>query len=185
MFKITLQYATMLATVVASLAACDGVPLAPTAPVAVAGADASVSAAGNYRGDGTVQHSFVQYSSCANGGAGEVLQISGQLTYSGQWITSPDGQHQLTVTRARFTGVGTGWDTGDVYDITTREFSKSNTEYGPDGIPDNSEELQQFRLSATNRATHTGFEILLVGRFVQTPQGEPSIAGWTGREHCQ
>lgn len=186
MFKTTLRFAASITVALASLAACDAAPVAPVAPVTVvATTSASGNAANTYRIDATVPHSFVQYSGCANAGVGELLQVAGQLAFSGHWVTNSKGQRQHAITHANFSGVGTGWDTGDTYDFVTREFSQVNTNYGADGIQDSGEELDRIRLYATNRATRAGFEIQLIGRFLQTPTGEFKFDGWTGSERCK
>lgn len=186
MLKLKLQYVLMFVIALATLAACDAEPLAPRAESPVRASDFITTASGNVisRDDATVPFSFVQYTSCANGGQGEVLQVSGELQYTGHWITTTQGQRQHNVTIASFTGSAIGWESGEAYDVLTREVSQSNSDYGTDGILDSTEELQRIRLSLTSRATGATFEIVLVGRFVQTPAGAFVLDGWEATTRC-
>jgi hypothetical protein len=178
MIKPILQRTAAFVIGLITLAACDGEPVAPLR---------SSARTQNiiYRDAKTVPFSFVVYASCVNGGEGEVLQVNGDLTYSGHWITNTEGEQQHNAERATFAGTGTGWDTGDVYDVVTREFTQSNTAYGPDGIPDNGEQLRRVRLRAVQRVTGAVFELVLEGRFVQAANGEFVLSGWDGKARCE
>ena len=183
MFKTILQRAATFVIALASLAACDAAPLTAPQASALPGEAAATTIS---RDAATVPYSFVVFASCVNGGDGEVLQVSGQLEYEGHWITTTThGERRHFITRASFTGLGTGWDSGDEYDVVSREFWQGNTDYGSDGIPDKSEDLQRLRLRATNRATGGVFEVVLVGRFVQTATGEFVLDGWEARARCE
>ena len=103
-----------------------------------------------YREAGNVPFSFVVYAGCANGGQGEVLQVSGDLQYKGQWTTSQDGQRTHHTLIERFTGSAVGWDTGEAYDVAMREHSQGNITDGTDGIQDAGEELDRTQLSLTS-----------------------------------
>ena len=186
MLKATLQYAATLVIALGTLAACDAEPLVPRteSPVPAAAVTTAGSANTIYRDAATVPFSFGQYASCANGGLGEVLQVSGELQYTGHWITTTDGQRQHNFMLASFTGSAIGWDSGEAYDVVTRELSQVNNAYGTDGILDSGEELQRIALHATSRTTGTAFEVVLVGRFVQTPTGEFVLDGWDATTRC-
>jgi hypothetical protein len=182
MLKVIFQRAAAIVVALASLAACDAQPLAPAQELARPGAGAANII---YRDAATVPFTFVVYASCVNGGAGEVLQVEGEMEYTGHWITTNGGERQHNIVHASFAGSGTGWDTGEVYDIVSREFWQNNTAYGSDGIPDNEESLQRLRLRATNRATGSVFQLMLVGRVVQAANGEFIIDGWDGKARCE
>lgn len=186
MLRVKLQYAVTLAIALATLAGCDAEPLGPRAesPVRASAATSTASANTIDRDEATVPFSFVVYASCANGGQGEVLQVSGELQYRGHWITTTQGERQHDVVIANFTGSAIGWDTGDVYDVVTREVSQSNNAYGNDGILDSGEELQRIQLRLTSRETGAVFDLVLVGRVVQTPTGEFVLDGWDGTARC-
>jgi hypothetical protein len=170
----------------AKLAGCDAQPLGPRveplARVSVVPSGASANTIS--RDEATVPFSFVVYASCANAGQGEVLQVSGQLQYTGHWITTTQGQRQHNVVIASFTGSAVGWETGDAYDVVTREVSQVNDAYGNDGILDSGEELQRVRLRLTSRETGATFDLVIVGRVVQTPTGEFVLDGWDGTARC-
>ena len=187
MFDITIKTIAALA-MVAALSACDATPSAPiaNAPLSAATTAASASASANIisRDEATVPHNFVVYASCANGGQGEVLGAQGTLQYKGHWITTAKGTRQHNVINMSFTGTATGEDTGDVYDITTKEFSQTNISYGTDGIQDSGEELQRIRIQLRSRATGALIVIDLTGRFVQAANGEFILSGWTGTARC-
>ena len=177
--KLLSTAAFMLA--MATLTACDAGPLAPrSSPPATAAASTNIIS----RDEATVPFNFAMYASCANGGQGETLGAIGSMQYRGHWISTTQGTRQHNVIVTRFTGTATGDDTGDVYDITTREISQSNNAYGTDGILDSGEELQRVSLLLTNRATGASFTIVLTGRFVQTPAGDYVLDGWTGTARC-
>jgi hypothetical protein len=145
---------------------------------------ASVSSNAIDRENATVPYSFVVFASCANGGQGEVLQVSGEMRYSGHWLTSAEGRRVHSVVISSFTGSAVGWESGDVYDVETREIAQSNSNYGTDGIQDSGEDLQRIALSLTNRASGAIIAIVLVGRFVQTATGEFVLSGWDGTTRC-
>ena len=182
----TLRYAATLAIAIATLAACAGDPIAPGNAVHARASSLSTSASANTssREEATVPFTFVQYASCANGGQGEVLWASGVLQYRGHWITTAQGQRYHYAVVAGFTGTAIGEESGEVYDIATRELAQGNVDYGTDGIRDSGEELQRVALRLTNRQTGVSFTILLVGRFVQTPTGEFVLDGWEGTARC-
>lgn len=186
MVRVILQRATTLVIGLVTLAACDAEPLAPHADSAARASVVAVTTSANtiYRDDATVPFSFVVFTSCANGGQGEVLQVSGELQYAGHWITSTQGQRNHYFTVASFTGSAIGWDSGEAYDVVTRELTQGNTAYGTDGIVDSGEELQRIRLRLTSRATGAAIEIVLAGRFVQTPTGEFVLDGWDATTRC-
>lgn len=186
MLQITPPRATTLMIALATLTACGSDSTGPRfdAPTETAVVTAPVSSNAIDREDATVPYSFVVFASCANGGEGEVLQVSGEMRYSGHWLTSKEGQRLHSVVVSTFTGSAVGWESGDVYDVETREISQSNSDYGTDGIPDSGEELQRIALSLTNRVSGAVIEIVLVGRFVQTATGEFVLSGWDGSTRC-
>lgn len=186
MFTRTLRYAATTIVALASLAACADSPIAPVSPSAASIAGAAPNASNNVitRDAQTVQSSFVVYASCANGGQGEVLQVNGTLEYRGHWITTNNGRRQHNVNVSRFTGVATGWETGDVYDVAQRDKLQSNIDYGDDGIQDSGEQLERIRTRLTSRATGAVYDITLLGRFVETPNGDFVLNGWTGWARC-
>jgi hypothetical protein len=161
----------------ATFAACDAEPFASAV-------SASASANTIDHSEATVPFSFVVFASCANGGEGEVLQVGGELQYKGHWITTTRGQRQHYVTVASFTGSAVGWDSGEAYDVVTREFSQGNSAYGNDGIFDSGEELQRTRLRMTSRVTGAVFEVVLAGRFVLTPTGAVVLDEWDATTRC-
>jgi hypothetical protein len=186
MLHLNLRYAATLVIAAATLAACDAEPIAPHTQTLVRTSAVTTTASANTisRDDATVPFSFVVFAACANGGQGEVLQVNGNLQYKGHWITTTQGQRQHYVLVASFTGSGIGWDSGEEYDVVTREISQGNTAYGTDGIPDSGEELQRIALRLTSRETGATFDVVLVGRFVQTPTGEFVLDGWEARTRC-
>jgi len=186
MFNVQLRYAATLMIAGATLTACDTEPFAPRAESSVRAAAVSTAASANtiYSDEATVPFSFVLYASCANGGEGEVLQANGNLQYKGHWITTTQGQREHHVLVASFIGSAIGWESGEMYDVATRELSQGNTAYGNDGIPDSGEELQRIDLRLTSRQTGATFEVILVGRFVQTPTGEFVLDGWEATTRC-
>jgi hypothetical protein len=188
MFNRSFRHAAALLIALASLTACDATPLAPRAEAPVLAASSITSTpSGNIvsRDATTVPYGFVVYASCANGGAGEVLGVAGTLQYTGHWITTTQGQRQHNMTISSFTGLGTGEDTGEQYDVLQRDLYQTNTDYGTDGIPDSAEELQRFRVRLTSRLTGAVFNLTIVGRFVQTATGEFVLAGWDGSARCE
>ena len=176
-----------LALAAAALAACTpDAPLAPLsdAPARVATFTPTASRAQISRERATVPFSFVVYASCANGGEGEVLQANGELEYSGRWFMSNDGQRHHGALVERFTGSAVGWDTGEAYDVTSREHSQDNISEGGDGIPDSGEQLERIQLRLTNRATGAVIDIVLSIHSVETPAGEWVRDGWEARTRC-
>ena len=176
----------LLVTALATLTACDAELAAPdpAAPASAAALAAGVAANTVHREENTVPFSFVVFASCANGGEGEVLQAHGELHYRGHWVTSDQGQRNHYVVVSRFLGTAVGWDSGEVYDIARRDLTQGNIDYGSDGIPDSGEELQRIRLQLTSRDTGATIDVVLVGRFVQTPAGEYVLDGWDGTARC-
>jgi hypothetical protein len=186
---IKLRHVATLVIALVTLAACDAEPIAPRVASALSAPAASaVTTAASVntidRVNATVPHSFVVFVSCANGGQGEVLQANGQLEYRGHWVTNAQGERVHHVAVSNFTGSAIGWDTGEAYDVVSRELSQGNIDYGNDGIPDSGEELQRTRLRLTSRASGATFSVVLVGRFVQTPSGDFVLDGWEGTARC-
>jgi len=175
-----------IAIAVAALSACNSdAPLAPElAPIARASAT-TASLDQKSREQATVPFSFVLYASCANGGQGEVLSATGELSYRGQWSTIKDGERHHSVVALRFVGLATGSDTGEEYDIVTRELSQDNIAEGTDGILDSGEQLQRTQLRLTSRATGAVIDIVLTMHFVETPTGEYVHDGWDARARCR
>ena len=186
MLQVKLHHAAMLVIAVATLAGCSAEPVAPRLESAANASAITRLASQNTAttDSATVPFTFVQYTSCANGGQGEVLSANGTLEYKGRWSTTAKGERVHTVIHAAFTGTATGWDTGDVYDIVTREFTQTNTSYGDDGIQDSGEELQRIRLRLTKNQPRADFEVILVGRFVQAANGEFVLGDWKATERC-
>jgi hypothetical protein len=174
-----------IAIAVAALSACNSdAPLAPErAPLARA--SATTPSLEKSQEQATVPFSFVQYASCANGGQGELLWANGELSYRGQWATSNDGQRHHTVVNLRFVGSAIGTDTGEEYDVVTRELSQGNIAEGTDGILDSGEELQRTQLRLTSRATGAVIDIVLTMHFVETPTGEYVQDEWDARTRCR
>jgi len=172
MFQTTLQRAAALVVVLLTLAACDAQPTAPSADSAMRASAVSSNASSVYRTSGTLPTSFVVYASCANAGTGEVLQVSAQVEFWGQWVTNPRGERVHHVFNASYTGSAVGWDSGETYDVVSREFSQGTIDYGNDGIPDSGNEKQRVRVELTSRATGAVINIVLTSRFVQAATGE-------------
>jgi hypothetical protein len=182
-----LQRTASLAGALALFTACNAEPFAPHAESAVR-SDAAMAAASETvvtRDEGTVPASFLVYVPCANGGEGEVVHGNGQLQYRGHWITTTHGQRQHNFTLGTFTGSATGWETGEVYDVSTRDLFQTNTYYGDDGILDSGEELQRIRIRLTSRATGAGMYVVITGRFVLNPAGEYVVDSWDGTSRCE
>jgi hypothetical protein len=188
MFPSILRRIAPLAIAVAALTACQ-----PDLPVAPAGAvtaqlsalSATPTRAQISRADATVPFSFVVYTSCANNGNGEVLQANGELQYRGQWSTINDGQRHHDVVVERFVGSATGWETGETYDIATREHTQGNIAEGTDGIQDSGEDLTRIQMRLTSRATGLVIDIVLTSHFVETPNGDWVLDGWDAKSHCR
>ncbi|HKW45902.1 MAG TPA: hypothetical protein VJN70_00595 [Gemmatimonadaceae bacterium] len=183
-----LRQIASLAVAAATLAACK--PDSPVAPFSrstarVPSMSPTTFQRQMYREEATVPFSFVVYASCVNGGQGEVLQVNGDLQYKGHWITTNDGQRTHHALIEQFTGSAIGWDTGETYDVATREHSQGNIDYGTDGVLDSGEDFQRLQLSLTSRATGLLINIVLTGRFVETPNGDFVMDGWDARERCK
>ena len=176
-----------LAIGLSALTACSSdAPLAPRSePAARASALKTAPSLDMSREQATVPFSFVVYTSCANGGQGEVLSANGQLQYQGHWSTSNDGQRHHSALVERFVGAAIGWETGEQYDIATREHSQSNIDEGTDGIQDSGEELQRTQLRLTSRTSGAVIDIVLTSHFVETPTGEFVLDGWDARSRCR
>jgi hypothetical protein len=186
MFTTTFRRAATVMVALAALAACDNSPVGPVAESIDRAASVSTPS-GNIisHQSGTSPFSFVLYASCANGGQGEVLGAHGTLEFKGQFVTTSGGQRQHNAVVTRFTGVATGWDSGDVYDVVQRENIQSNIDYGSDGIPDSGEQGERVQVRLTNRATGGVIDVVLVGRFVQSANGEYVLSGWQGTARCR
>jgi len=186
MLQATLRRTATLVIALATLTACDAEPLAPHAesPTRVSAVTAPGSANMIYRDEATVPFSFVVYVSCANGGQGEVLWASGEFHYRIHVITSTSGQRLHYAEVATFTGSAVGEESGEAYDVTTRELTAGNTAYGTDGILDSGEEQQRMLLDLTSRATGAVIQLVRVGRWVQTATGEFVVDGWDGPARC-
>ena len=186
MLQATLQRAAALVIALATLAGCDAEPLAPhvATPALVPATTAASSTNMIYRNEATVPFVFVVYASCANGGRGEVLWASGELHYRVHTITSTSGQRLHYAEVATFTGSAVGEESGEAYDVATRELRAGNTDYGTDGILDSGEEQQRLRLALTSRVTGAVIQVVLVGRWVQTAIGEFVVDGWDGPARC-
>jgi hypothetical protein len=92
----------------------------------------------------------------------------------------------MLVSRASpVTGSATGWETGEVYDVSSRELFQTNTDYGADGILDSGEELQRVRIRLTSRATGAEIYVVIKGRYVLTPAGDYVLDSWDGTSRCQ
>src|SRR5262249_11169312 len=128
MLQVKLRYAATLLIALATLAGCSEEPVAPRleAPSSASATTRLASTNASWTDSATVPFTFVQYTSCANGGQGEVLSVNGTMQYNGRWNLTAKGERLHTIIRAEFTGTGTGGDTGDVYDVVTREFTQSN-----------------------------------------------------------
>src|SRR5262245_19937224 len=188
MFHNIVRRVAPLAIAVAALTACTvDSPLVPQRQSFASASTSSQTPSLDrmYRDEATVPFTFVLYAPCANAEQGEVLSASGQLQYQGHWTTSADGQRHHYALVERFIGTAIGGDTGDLYDIATREHSQGNTNDGTDGIQDSGEELQRVQMSLTNRATGVGMDITLVGRFVETGDGRWVFDDWTGKSRCR
>ena len=184
MLQATLRRAATLVIALATLAGCDAQPLAPHAATpALAPAATAASSPNIYRYDATVPFAFDVHSSCANDGQGEELWATGELRYRGHWITSTIGQKVHYAEVVTFTGSAVGEESGEVYDIVTRELSEGNFADGTDG-PHPGEERQRMRLELTSRATGAVIRMVLEGRYVQTGTGEFVIYGSDATERC-
>jgi len=172
MLHTTLKRAAALLVTLVALAACDSQPTAPAADATMRAAAVNSNAASVYRTSGTLPTSFVIYTPCANAGQGEVLQVNTQVEYSGQWVTNPRGERVHHIFKANYTGSAVGWDTGDTYDVVTREWLQGALMYGSDGIVDSGNEKQRVRVELTSRMTGAVFSIVLTSRFVQSATGE-------------
>lgn len=188
MFYGTLGRIVALAIAAATITACTAdAPLAPRseATARISKLAPITSVPQMYRDEATVPFSFVVYASCANAGQGEVLQASGELQYKGRWATSNDGQRHHHVVISRFTGSATGWESGEAYDVITRDLSQGNIAEGTDGIQDSGEELDRVQLRLTSRVTGAVIDIILTGRFVETAGGEFVLDGWDAKTGCR
>ena len=184
MLQTTLRRVAALVIALTTLAACDSEPAAPHATTPAAAPSAPRGMNSLYHDDAPVPFAFGVYASCANGGQGEVLSANGELRYRGHWITSTSGQRLHYAEVATFTGSAVGEESGEAYDVATRELREGNTAYGADGILDSGEERQRIRLELTSRATGAVIRVVLVGRYVQTATGEFVIYGWDATERC-
>jgi hypothetical protein len=189
MLGITLRRAAALTITLATFAACDDAPSAPRIETpahasALAAAASAAASAAPVREGATVPFAFVVYAPCANNGQGEVLQAYGQLTYQGTWLTT-EGERYHHALIESFTGSATGWESGETYDVQTRELAQGNTTYGNDGIPDSGEDMQRIQMRLTSRATGMVIDIVLTAHVVQIPSGEYVLDGWEGTARCR
>jgi len=189
MLGITARSAAALTIALATLAACDAAPTGPRSetlapPSALAGAGSVATSVTPVREGATVPFTFVQYASCANGGVGEVLQADGQLTYEGtRLVTVGERYHYEFI--LSFTGTATGWDSGETYDIASREVDHGGMVYGDDGILDSGDLLQRVQLRLTSRTTGMVIDIVLAAHFVQAPTGEYVLDRSEGTARCR
>lgn len=188
MFHRIVRRIAALGVAAAAVTACDSArSVAPRnqQPPRVSAMTPASAAPQLYRDEATVPYSFVVYAGCANGGQGEVLQVAGELQYKGHWTTSQDGQRTHHALIERFTGVGVGWDTGEAYDVAMREHAQGNITDGTDGVQDAGEDLERTQFTLTGRATGLVIDITLTGRFVETPNGDFVLDGWTAKARCR
>ena len=184
MLQATLRRAATLVIALATLAGCDAQPLAPhAANPALVPATTAASSTDVFRNEATVPFAFDVYSSCANGGQGEELGATGELRYRNHWIYSTSGQRVHYAEVATFTGSAVGEESGEVYDIATRELSEGNFADGTDG-PHSAEERQRMRLELTSRTSGAVIRVVLEGRYVETAMGEFVIYGADETERC-
>ena len=171
------------------LAACEATPTGPSSetlarPSAFAARSSAAASATPVRDGDTVPINFVQYASCANGGAGEVLGATGQLTYQGTRVTTVgDRNHSAYI--VRFTGTAIGEESGETYDVQTREHYQGSLAYGDDGILDSGQDLQRLQLRFTSRTTGMVIDIVLDVHFVETPTGQYVLDDWEGTARCR
>lgn len=185
----TARNAAALTIALAALAACDASPSGPgfetpARPSALTVAGSVAASVTPVRQGATVPFTFVQYASCANGGAGEVLGATGQLTYQGtQLLTAGERNHIAFI--SHFTGTAIGEESGETYDVQTRELYQGSLAYGDDGILDSGQQLQRIQLRLTSRATGMVIDIVLDVHFVETPTGQYVLGDWEGTARCR
>jgi hypothetical protein len=180
---------TIAMTALTALAACDATPSGPRSdalarPSAFAAPGSVAASATPVRQGATVPFNFVQYASCANGGAGEVLGAVGQLTWQGTQVLSA-GERNHVAFISRFTGTAIGEESGETYDVQSRELYQGSLAYGDDGILDSGQQLQRIQLRFTSRATGMVIDIVLDVHFVETPTGQYVLDGWNGTARCR
>jgi hypothetical protein len=185
----TARNAAALTIALALLAACDTSPSGPgfetpaRASTLTAAGSASAAAA-PFREIATVPFTFGLYAPCANGGAGEVVDATGQLTYQGtRVVTVGDRNHYAFL--VTFTGTATGSESGETYDAQSREVDQGSMAYGDDGILDSGEDFQRLQVRLTGRTTGEVIDIVLDVHFVETPTGQYVLGDWEGTARCR
>ena len=169
----------------AGAAACDAELLLPTA-AAPAVAEAASATRAVYHADETYGYGFLLHASCANGGQGEDLWASGQVTLKGVFggkETSPGTARTHAAYTAIFTGTAVGQTSGDQYDVASREITQATEAYDDWTLASGEEQVRQ-RVRLTNRATGAVIDLALVGRWVQTPTGAWVVDKWEATARC-
>jgi hypothetical protein len=189
MLGITARNAAALTIALTLLAACDAVPTGPGSdtPARVSTLTAAGSAAASatpWREGATVPFTFGLYAPCANGGAGEVVDATGELTYQGNRVVTA-GERNHYALLLSFTGTAFGWDSGETYDAQSREVDQGSMAYGDDGILDSGEDFQRLQVRLTGRTTGSVLDVVLDVHFVETPTGEYVLGDWEGTSRCR
>jgi hypothetical protein len=167
------------------LGACDAELLLP-----VADAPATAEAAAGksnivWRGESDYGYGFLVYASCANGGQGEALWASGQVHLEGVWGgNNPEHLRTHDHYIATFTGTAVGQTSQDVYDVTSRAISQQNDGYDAEWALESTEQVARERLRLTSRTTGNVIDLMLAGRWVQTPKGDWVVDTWEATARC-
>ena len=177
--------AAALTIALSLLAACDAAPTDPVARAAtLTAAGTAAASATPWREAATVPFTFGLYAPCANGGAGDVVDATGQLTYQGtRVVTAGERNHYALL--LSFTGTATAWESGETYDAQSREVDQGSMAYGDDGILDSGEDFQRLQVRLTGRTTGEVIDIVLHVHFVETPTGQYVLGDWEGTSRCR
>lgn len=185
-----LRHSPILLTLVAStLGACTlDQPVAPS-PAAASGTPAYVAAAGStddgFRFDNRFPITVRVTSDCAAGGAGERLDISGEIHVRGHLYYTHGGTRRHSHLTGTFTGIAVGYTTGDVYDASSREHEQYSTKDGDDGIADAGTAHYRGRTTLVHRQTGAQIVAETTVRFVQAADGRILLDQAEVRETCR
>jgi hypothetical protein len=189
MLRITARSAAALTIAITLLAACDAAPTGPdlatparTSTLTPAGS--ATASATPWREGATVPFTFGLYVPCANGGAGDVVDATGELTYQGtRVVTAGERNHYALL--LRFTGTAIAETSGETYDAQSREVDQGSMAYGDDGILDSGEDFQRLQVRLIGRTTGEVIDVVLDVHFVETPTGEYVLGDWEGTARCR
>ena len=189
MLRITARNAAALTIALTLLAACDAVPTGPGSETlaqasALTSAGSAAASAAPFREIATVPFTFGLYAPCANGGAGDVVYATGQLTYQGTRVVTAGARNHYAFL-VRFTGTAIAETSGETYDAQSREVDQGSMAYGDDGILDSGEDFQRLQVRLTGRTTGEVIDIVLDVHFVETPTGQYVLGDWEGKARCR